>query len=319
MARIDPNKLTLEERVVQINRVAKVVKGGRRFSFSAIVVVGDGAGHVGVGLGKAGEVPESIRKGVEDAKKNIIRIPMVGTTIPHEVRQDFGASRIMLKPASQGTGVIAGGAVRAVVEAAGIRDILAKVFGSTNPVNVTRATLEALRSLHSAEELSARRGVRVRSAVAGQPAAGGWQWPVSCASPRPRARSATSPAIAARSGRSGLHGIGDTVEVPDNEATRGMVRQVRFLVTVEELPEPRRSDEVARPSPGRRQPQGRAPASAVASPPARARPPDAARRVRSRAPAARSSLGSRVARPRSTSACRSCAASGTCSGSSTRS
>ena len=107
MARIDPNKLTLEERVVQINRVAKVVKGGRRFSFSAIVVVGDGAGHVGVGLGKAGEVPESIRKGVEDAKKNIIRIPMVGTTIPHEVRMDFGASRIMLKPASQGTGVIA--------------------------------------------------------------------------------------------------------------------------------------------------------------------------------------------------------------------
>ncbi len=169
MARIDPNKLTLEERVVQINRVAKVVKGGRRFSFSAIVVVGDGAGHVGVGLGKAGEVPESIRKGVEDAKKNLILIPRVGTTIPHEVRMDFGASRIMLKPASQGTGVIAGGAVRAVVEAAGIRDILAKVFGSTNPVNVTRATMEALKSLHSAEEISARRGVRVHSNVPGQP------------------------------------------------------------------------------------------------------------------------------------------------------
>ncbi len=171
MARIDPNKLTLEERVVQINRVAKVVKGGRRFSFSAIVVVGDGAGHVGVGLGKAGEVPESIRKGVEDAKKHLIHIPTGGTTIPHEIRQDFGASRVMLKPASQGTGVIAGGAVRAVVEAAGIRDILAKVFGSTNPVNVTRATLEALRNLHSAEELSARRGVTVKSVVAGQPAA----------------------------------------------------------------------------------------------------------------------------------------------------
>ena len=169
MARIDPNKLTLEERVVQINRVAKVVKGGRRFSFSAIVVVGDGAGHVGVGLGKAGEVPESIRKGVEDAKKNLILIPRVGTTIPHEVRMDFGASRIMLKPASQGTGVIAGGAVRAVVEAAGIRDILAKVFCSTNPVNVTRATMEALKSLHSAEEISARRGVRVHSNVPGQP------------------------------------------------------------------------------------------------------------------------------------------------------
>ncbi len=171
MARIDPNKLTLEERVVQINRVAKVVKGGRRFSFSAIVVVGDGAGHVGVGLGKAGEVPESIRKGVEDAKKHLIRIPMVGTTIPHEVRTEFSASKVLLKPASQGTGVIAGGSVRAVVEAAGIRDILAKTFGSTNPVNVTRATLEALRSLRSAEEMSAHRGVTVRSAIAGQPSA----------------------------------------------------------------------------------------------------------------------------------------------------
>src|SRR5881409_4045238 len=126
-----------------------------------MIVVGDGAGHVGVGLGKAGEVPEAIRKGVEDAKKNLIRIPMVGTTIPHEVRQVYSASRVMLKPASQGT---------AVIEAAGIRDILAKTHGSTNPVNVTRATVEALRALHSAEELSARRGVRLTSRISGQPA-----------------------------------------------------------------------------------------------------------------------------------------------------
>ena len=170
MPRIDANKLTLEERVVQINRVAKVVKGGRRFSFSAMIVVGDGAGHVGVGLGKAGEVPEAIRKGVEDAKKNLIRIPMVGTTIPHEVRLTFSSSEVLLKPASQGTGVIAGGSVRAVVEAAGIRDILTKVYGSTNPVNVTRATMEALSGLHSAEELSARRGVKLVSRISGQPA-----------------------------------------------------------------------------------------------------------------------------------------------------
>jgi small subunit ribosomal protein S5 len=169
LARIDPARLTLEERVVQINRVAKVVKGGRRFSFSAVVVVGDGAGHVGVGLGKAGEVPEAIRKGVEDAKKHLIRVPLVGTTIPHEITVRYGASNVLLRPASQGTGVIAGGSVRAVVESAGIRDILSKSLGSTNPVNVTRATLEALRSLHSAEELSAQRGVRLRSVISGQP------------------------------------------------------------------------------------------------------------------------------------------------------
>jgi small subunit ribosomal protein S5 len=158
MARIDPTKLNLEEKVVQINRVAKVVQGGRRFSFSAVVVVGDGNGVVGAGLGKGGEVPEAIRKGVEDAKKHLVRIPLVGATIPHVIERDFGASRVILKPASPGTGVIAGGSVRSVVEAAGIRDLLSKSMGSTNPVNVVRATMDALGSLRSADAIAANRG-----------------------------------------------------------------------------------------------------------------------------------------------------------------
>ena len=148
MARINTNELeNLSERVVQINRVAKVVKGGRRFSFSSVVVIGDGRGNVGAGIGRAGEVPESIRKGVEDAKKHMVRVPLKDGTLPHEVTVNFGASRVLMKPASAGTGVIAGGGVRAVMEAAGVRDVLTKSLGSNNPVNVVRATLKGLEQM----------------------------------------------------------------------------------------------------------------------------------------------------------------------------
>ena len=170
MTRIDPTKLNLEEKVVQLNRVAKVVKGGRRFSFSAVVVVGDGNGVVGAGLGKAGEVPEAIRKGVEDAKKNLVRIPLVGSTIPHTIQRKFGASTVLLRPASPGTGVIAGGSVRSVVEAVGIRDLLSKSMGSTTPVNVVRATMECLTALRSADAIAARRG-RTAESIIGKRAA----------------------------------------------------------------------------------------------------------------------------------------------------
>lgn len=160
-SKVDPDQLDLEERVVDINPVSKTVKGGRTRSFSVVVVVGDGRGHVGAGAGKAKEVAEAIRKGVDDARKNLITVPLKGTTIPHETKTRFAGAQVILKPASEGTGVIAGGAVRAVVELAGVKDILSKSLGSSNPVNVVKATIEGLKSLRTPEEVSKMRGKAV--------------------------------------------------------------------------------------------------------------------------------------------------------------
>lgn len=161
MLKIDASTLDLKEKVVNIGRVTKVVKGGRNFRFSALVVIGDESGYVGVGTGKAAEVPDAIRKGIEDAKKNLMRVPLVGTTIPHEAIGVYGAGQVLLKPAEEGSGVIAGGPVRAVLELAGVRDIRTKSLGSSNPTNMVRATIDGLNQLHTAEEYARLRGKSV--------------------------------------------------------------------------------------------------------------------------------------------------------------
>ena len=165
MPKLDPLKFDLKEKVVSIKRVSKVVKGGKRMSFSSVVIVGDGKGHVGIGVGKANEVPDAIKKGVEDAKKNLFEVPLSGSTIPHVVQENYGATRLILKPALPGTGVICAGAVRAIMDLAGIKDILSKAIGSTNVYNLTKATVVALKSLKRIDRLAEIRDKKINELI----------------------------------------------------------------------------------------------------------------------------------------------------------
>src|ERR1700687_6150705 len=269
----------LSDRVVRVNRVSKVVKGGRKFSFSALIVVGDMNGRVGAGIGKAREVTEAIRKGMDVAKRNMITVPMVGTTIPHEVNLKLGSARIMLKPAAPGTGVISGGAMRAVIETAGIKDILTKSHGTNNPINTVRATLAALQMLRTAQQVAELRGKEVEQIVGkrlaaayrrqesrerqwsrGPPGGSEMSNDKKPTQPRKKAPAPTKtdrpitatlrkstigalPQIKATVEALGFRKMNQTRELPDNPAVRGMLKAVNFLVAVEGEPyiRPKRS------------------------------------------------------------------------------
>ena len=226
MAKIDPNSLELTEKVVSINRVSKTVKGGRIMKFAALVVVGDGNGTIGFGLGKSGEVPDAIRKGIEDAKKNLIKIPLKGTTIPHEIVGKFGAGSVLMKPAAPGTGVIAGGPVRAVIEVAGIKDIRTKSLRSNNPCNVVRATINGLASCATAAEVAEMRGKSVKEILGGCIMAKQIKL-VKSLSGRKKDQVATANSL-------GLKKIGDVTVQPENAATLGKIQKISHLVEVQE-------------------------------------------------------------------------------------